>query len=221
MSNDLRLRRKAMIQELVSLGIMDQKVLEAMERVKRHRFVDEALQAQAYTNNALPIGFGQTISNPYTVALFTSLLQLEPGLKVLEVGTGSGYQAAVMAEIGAEVFTIERVKNLYLCALKRLNALRYFAISLKYGDGSLGWPKESPFERIIVTAGSPKVPAPLLENLSEAGVLLAPVYNGSGDSQRLVRIRKDKGTFFSKDLGPVNFVRLIGRHAWQVDELER
>src|SRR6056297_1317641 len=103
-----------MIQELVSLGIMDQKVLEAMERVKRHRFVDEALQAQAYTNNALPIGFGQTISNPYTVALFTSLLQLEPGLKVLEVGTGSGYQAAVMAEIGAEVFTIERVKNLYL-----------------------------------------------------------------------------------------------------------
>ncbi len=191
-----------------------------MEMVKRHRFVDEALQAQAYSNNALPIGFGQTISTPYTVALFTSLLHLRQGLRVLEVGTGSGYQAAVMAEIGAEVFSIERIKPLYLAALKRLNSLRYFRISLKYGDGTLGWEEEAPFDRIIVTAGSPKVPAPLLENLSEKGVLLAPVSNG-GDSQRLIRIRKDKGTFFSKDLGPVNFVRLIGQHAWQSDESAR
>jgi protein-L-isoaspartate(D-aspartate) O-methyltransferase len=210
-----------MVQELMSLGITDKNVLAAMAKVERHRFVDEALEAQAYSNNALPLGYGQTISTPSTVALFTSFLTLTRGLKVLELGTGSGYQAAVMVEMGAEVFSIERNKSLYLAALKRLNELRYFTISLRYGDGTLGWPEESPFDRIVVTASSPKVPTPLLGHLADNGILLVPVSQGNGKEQRLLRIRKDNGAFFSKDLGPVNFVRLIGQHAWQTNELVR
>ena len=212
---DLKVRRAAMVREqLVARGITDQAVLKAMGEVKRHEFVDEALQSQAYGDNALPIGFGQTISQPFSVARMTSALQVQPGLRVLEIGTGSGYQAAVLAQIGADVFTVERVKPLYLSALKRLTALRYFQVKVKLTDGTLGWEEEAPFDRILVTAGGPEVPRPLLAQLGENGKLIMPL-GSQKRAQRLIRIRKEEGKWFKQDLGPAQFVDLVGPHGWE------
>ncbi len=212
---DLKVRRAAMVREqLVARGITDQAVLKAMGEVKRHEFVDEALQSQAYGDNALPIGFGQTISQPFSVARMTSALQVQPGLRVLEIGTGSGYQAAVLAQIGADVFTVERVKPLYLSALKRLTALRYFQVKVKLTDGTLGWEEEAPFDRILVTAGGPEVPRPLLAQLGENGKLIMPL-GSQKRAQRLIRIRKEEGKWFKQDLGPAQFVDLVGTHGWE------
>jgi len=202
-------------EQLEAKGIEDRRVLEAMGRVKRHEFVEQALQAQAYSDNALPIGYGQTISQPYVVAHMTSALNVEPDGRVLEIGTGSGYQAAVIAEMGAEVFSVERIKPLYLEALKRLNRLRYFRVKLKLADGTLGWPEEAPFDRILITAGGPNVPTPLLRQLEDGGQLIMPVHT-SDEGQRLIRIRREGKRWFRQDLGWANFVGLVGEYGWKV-----
>lgn len=212
-SVDQKFRRRAMVREqLRAKGIEDEAVLAAMGRVKRHEFVEEALQAQAYSDNALPIGYGQTISQPFVVAKMSSLLQVEPGMRVLEIGTGSGYQAAVLAEMGAEVFSVERIKPLYHGALKRLNAMRYFGVKLRLAAGVLGWPEESPFDRILVTAGGEEFPRALLDQLGEAGVMLLPMKVESG-AQRLFRLQRKGDRIGKRDVGEAHFVPLVEEQA--------
>lgn len=219
MASDFKVLRRDMVRRLQTKGIDEPAVLEAMLAVKRHDFVDEALQTQAYSDNALPIGYGQTISRPLSVAKMTAALQVQPGLRVLEIGTGSGYQAAVLAAMGAEVYTVERIKSLYFLALDRLVRLRYFQVKIKLSDGTLGWPEEGPFERILVTAGGPDIPAPLLSQLAEDGILIIPI----GDKKReqsLTRIRRNTGKWYKQDLGSATFVDLIGTHGWTHTKLE-
>ncbi|MDO4768472.1 MAG: protein-L-isoaspartate(D-aspartate) O-methyltransferase, partial [Pseudomonadota bacterium] len=149
-----------MVRQIEARGISDHRVLAAMRRIPRHLFVDEALQAQAYGDHPVPIGFGQTLSQPYIVALMSSLLVVRPRMRILEIGAGSGYQAAVLAAMGADVFTVERIRQLYLTARNRLLEMKLFNVQVKLDDGTLGWSEEGPFDRIIVTAGGPEVPEP-------------------------------------------------------------
>lgn len=200
-------------EQIESRGITDQAVLSAMRTVPRHLFVEEALRSQAYEDHPLPIGYGQTISQPFIVALMTTVLNVRPGMKVLEIGTGSGYQAAILAEMGADVYSVERVQPLYSAALTRLNKMRYFNVHLKLDDGTMGWPAESPFQRIMVTAGGPDVPPPLLEQLDESGILIIPV-GARQRSQELIRFVKKKGKIMKANLGAVMFVDLVGAHGW-------
>ncbi|WP_459875054.1 protein-L-isoaspartate(D-aspartate) O-methyltransferase [Desulfothermus naphthae] len=214
MKLDFRIRRERMVKEqVIDKGIKDPAVIEALLKVKRHEFVDEALADRAYSAGSLPIGYGQTISQPYIVAKMTEALEVAPGMKVLEIGTGSGYQAAVLAEIGAEVYSVERIKPLYINALNRMTKLRYFNVKLKLDDGTLGWPEFAPFDRIIVTAGGPKLPSILLEQLKDPGILVIPIGNIQR-KQRLIKIIKKQGKYFKKDLGPAQFVELVGKHGW-------
>lgn len=200
-------------EQIESRGITDPAVLAAMRKVPRHLFVEEALRSQAYEDHPLPIGYGQTISQPFIVAMMTAVLNVQPGMRVLEVGTGSGYQAAILAELGTEVYSVERIKALYTSALNRLNKMRYFNVHLKLDDGTMGWPEEGPFQRIMVTAGGPDVPPPLLEQLDESGILIIPV--GSRQrSQELIRFVKKDGKIMKANLGPVMFVDLVGAHGW-------
>jgi len=211
MAGDMRHRRQAMVREqLQEQGIDDDRVLSAMGRVPRHLFVDQALQAQAYSCNALPIGYGQTISQPISVARMSQALQVKPGQRILEVGTGSGYQAAVLSEMGAEVYSVERIHALYMAALDRLTRLRYFQVSLKLDDGTLGWPEEGPYERILLTAGGPQMPSPLLRQLADPGILVMPLEEEG--RQRIVRIRREKQRWYKQDMGPARFVSLVGAY---------
>ncbi len=200
-------------EQIESRGITDLAVLSAMRKVPRHLFVEEALRSQAYEDHPLPIGYGQTISQPFIVALMTAVLNVRPGMRVLEIGTGSGYQAAVLAEMGAEVYSVERVQPLYSAALTRLNKMRYFSVHLKLDDGTMGWPEESPFQRIMVTAGGPDVPPPLLGQLDESGILIIPV-GARQRSQELIRFVKKEGKIMRANLGAVMFVDLVGAHGW-------
>jgi len=202
--------------QLIPRGIKDERVLAAMRKVPRHLFVDGALQYKAYDDMALPIGEDQTISQPYMVAIMTELLQLRGDEKVLEIGTGSGYQAAVLAELSLAVFTIERKAVLARKAEERIRALGYYNIKAKVGDGTLGWQEESPFDRIIITAGSPQLPQPLTEQLSDGGIIVAPV--GDRFSQQLVVIKKLKGALSEQLHTPCIFVPLIGEYGWGRDE---
>lgn len=188
-------------------GISDEAVLEAMGLVARHAFVPEAQASLAYADCALPIGHGATISQPYIVALMTEALRVRPGVRVLEVGTGSGYQAAVLAACGCAVFSIERVTALHERAALTLAATGFRSVTLKLGDGSRGWPEEAPFERIIVTAAAPAVPPALLEQLAEGGILLAPV--GAEGRQTVRRYCKRGGELDVEELEDVRFVPLI------------
>jgi len=208
-----RLREKMVKEQIEARGIKNPLVLQAMRKVPRHLFVDEALQVQAYNDHPLPIGYGQTISQPYIVALMSELLEPEPGLSVLEIGTGSGYQAAVLAEMGMKVYTVERIKNLYLQVSKRLRTLGYYNVKVKLDDGTLGWPENAPFERIIVTAGAPLVPEPLLEQLADPGILVIPVGENKRN-QELLKITKTEGTLKKENLGKVMFVDLVGKYGW-------
>lgn len=210
---DPRRSRQRMVQELKRSGITDAAVLQAMAVVPRHLFVEEALRVQAYEDIRLPIGYGQTISQPSTVALMTQRLEAQPGMRVLEIGTGSGYQAAVLAVMGCRVYTIERIAELYHATRNLLQQLSLRAIYMVRGDGTLGLPAAAPFERIIVTAGGPEIPQPLLQQLAEGGILLIPV----GDkprTQRLLRVQRRAGRFLTENLGPANFVDLVGSHGW-------
>ena len=209
-----RIARERMVKnQLVARGIRDPRVLEAMRRVPRHLFVDEALVDQAYQDYPLPIGYGQTISQPYIVALMSEALELEGDEKVLEVGTGSGYQAAILGELAHKVYSVERIPQLLARARKILDSLGYNNIFLKLDDGTWGWQEFAPYDAIIVTAASPQVPEPLLKQLADPGVMVIPV--GDEFSQNLVRIRKVNGQYIREDLGGVRFVKLVGDHGWR------
>jgi protein-L-isoaspartate(D-aspartate) O-methyltransferase len=196
-------------------GIRDPRVLEAMTNVPRHLFVGEALQDQAYGDFPLPIGEGQTISQPYIVAEMTQALELTKDDRVLEIGTGSGYQTAILAELAYRVYTIERIRTLFINVRKRLDELKYHNVVAKCFDGTLGWPEESPFEAIIVTAGAPKVPDAFVEQLSMGGRLIIPV--GDRFSQKLLKIVKQEDGIRQVDLGGCRFVKLVGNHGWKAE----
>jgi protein-L-isoaspartate(D-aspartate) O-methyltransferase len=211
---DYKEHRELMIEtQLIPRGIKDRNVLDAMGRVPRHLFVDSSTISNAYSDMALPIGEGQTISQPYMVAVMTELLELNNTQKVLEIGTGSGYQAAVLAELAREVFTIERIVSLAEKAKKRFQDLSYLNIRIKADDGTLGWPEEAPFDRIIITAGSPEIPAPLIEQLSEGGIIVIPV--GNLYSQQLLKYRKSGKKPIIEYHTPCVFVPLLGQYGWK------
>lgn len=199
--------------QLIPRGIKDKRVIEAMLKVPRHLFVREQDLYRAYDDMALPIGEGQTISQPYMVAKMTELLELKGDEKVLEVGTGSGYQAAVLGELAREVYSVERIESLARRAQEIIKKLGYDNVHIFTGDGSLGLQEHAPFDRIIVTAASPEVPKPLREQLSEGGILVAPV--GSRFSQQLLRLCK-RGNRFEEDYSTLCvFVPLIGAYGWE------
>lgn len=200
-------------EQLVARGISDPRVLAVMGEVPRHLFVQEALARQAYMDNPLPIGEGQTISQPYMVALMTELLRVEPGMKVLEIGTGSGYQAAVLGRLGADVYTVERIPALCEAARDRLRGMGLFNVHVKLDDGTLGWPGAAPFDRIMVTAGGPEVPQPLVDQLAEGGRLVIPV-GATRRSQSLVLVEKVGGEIRQSEICGVQFVDLVGAHGW-------
>ena len=199
--------------QLIPRGIKDKRVIDAMKKVPRHLFLDESLRQRAYDDMAIAIGEGQTISQPYMVAVMTELLELKGVEKVLEIGTGSGYQAAVLAELAKEIYTIERIPALSGQAEARFHELGYKNIHVKVGDGTSGWPEKSPFDRIIVTAGTPKLPEPLMEQLSDEGIIIAPV--GDRFSQQIIKIVKSEGTLSESFHTPCVFVPLIGAHGWK------
>jgi protein-L-isoaspartate(D-aspartate) O-methyltransferase len=194
-------------------GVRDLRVLAAMRAVPRHRFVPGHMLGAAYRDSPLPIGQGQTISQPYIVALMTAELGLTGTERVLEIGTGSGYQAAILGELAAEVITVERLPALAEEARALLAELGYDNVHVKVGDGTLGWPDEAPYDAIIVTAAAPEVPAPLQAQLVDGGRLLAPV--GPRWTQQLVRVRRVGDRFDDESLLGVAFVPLIGEHGWQ------
>jgi protein-L-isoaspartate(D-aspartate) O-methyltransferase len=181
------LPRQMLVEEIKRQGITDEKVLHAIMNVPRHKFVDEGLEPYAYENRPLPIGGGQTISQPFTVAYMSQLLDLEPGMKVLEIGTGSGYQTAVLLEMGAKVYTLERIKNLYETTKKKLKESGYQPVYTGYGNGYEGLPEYAPYDRIIVTAAAPYIPDALVEQLKPGGKMVIPV---GKNVQRMVRITK-------------------------------
>ena len=206
------LRNRMVDEQLIPRGIKDPRVLSAMRRVPRHIFVGEAALEHAYGDHAIAIGEGQTISQPYMVGVMTEALDLHGDETVLEVGTGSGYQAAVLAELVMHVYSIERIAELAVRARRLLDGLGYQNISIKVFNGTLGWKEESPFDRIIVTAGAPEVPAALVEQLAEGGRLIIPV--GDRYSQMLTRVGKKAGEIIKTELFPCVFVPLIGEHGW-------
>jgi len=201
--------------QLIARGIRDPRVLDAMRKVPRHLFMNESQWDRAYDDMALPVGKGQTISQPYIVAIMTEYLDLTGGEKVLELGTGSGYQAAILAELSREVYTIERIAALSGRAAEVIESLGYQNLHFRVGDGTLGWPEESPFDRIMITAGTPDIPGPLFEQLSEGGIIVAPV--GDRFSQQLVRAKKQMGQISRQYSIPCVFVPLVGKHAWSTE----
>lgn len=203
-----RARQQMVERQLQARGIAEPNVLRAMARVPRHRFVAPALESQAYSDRALPIEEAQTISQPYIVALMTELLELKGGEKVLEVGTGSGYQAAVLAEIVKDVYTIEILSGLAASAATRLRQLGYTGVRVRVGDGYLGWPEEAPFDAIVVTAGATHIPQPLIAQLVEGGRLVIPV-GPSSERQELILGRKTGGRFVTRVVASVRFVPLV------------
>ncbi|MBW2035960.1 MAG: protein-L-isoaspartate(D-aspartate) O-methyltransferase [Deltaproteobacteria bacterium] len=210
-----RLRERMVSTQIEARGINDQRVLAAMRKVPRHLFVSEAFQDQAYGDFPLPIGEGQTISQPYIVAEMTQALELTKDDRVLEIGTGCGYQAAILAELAYRVYTIERIRSLFITARKTLDRLHYHNVVARCSDGTLGWPEESPFDAIIVTAGAPEVPRALVDQLRTGGRLVIPV--GGHFSQTLLKIIRQKDGLREINLGGCRFVKLIGKQGWQED----
>ena len=207
------INRERMIEEqLIARGINDQNVLDAMRLVPRHLFVEDAMQAHAYGDFPLPIGNGQTISQPYIVALMTLTLQLTGSSKVLEIGTGSGYHAAILSRLCQKVFTVERIDGLVGRARKVFDRLHYHNIVSRIDDGTVGWPAEAPFDAILVTAGGPRIPEPLLAQLADPGRLVMPV--GGQDVQELQLVEKRDGSITIQNIEQVRFVDLIGAHGW-------
>jgi protein-L-isoaspartate(D-aspartate) O-methyltransferase len=202
-----------MVERLARSGIRDGRVLAALERVPRHRLVPDPLRDQAYLDHALPIGAGQTISAPSTVARMTEALALTGRELVLEIGTGSAYQAAVLGRLAERVISIERLPRLAANARRALDLLGVSNVVVHLGDGSLGRPADAPYDAIVLTAGAPEVPQPLIAQLAPGGRLVAPV--GPRGAQRLVRVRRDAGgRLHAEALGPCRFVDLVGRHGW-------
>ena len=214
-SNFEKARARMVEEQLIPRSIHDQKTLEAMRKVPRHLFVEDALKNQAYGDYPLPIGRGQTISQPYIVALMTQALGLKGHEHVLEIGTGSGYQAAILSQICEKVYTVERIDTLLVQARKVFDSLHYLNILTKLDDGTNGWPEYSPYDVIIVTAGGPKIPLPLLEQLADPGILVIPV--GDRGVQDLRLVTKKEGEIKEKTIELVRFVNLIGDHGWKKD----
>jgi protein-L-isoaspartate(D-aspartate) O-methyltransferase len=205
-------RLKMVKNQLAARGIRDQRVLEAMSEIPRHEFVPPALEHEAYDDNPLPIGEGQTISQPYIVALMTQMMGLEGGEKVLEIGSGSGYQCAILCKMAARVYTVERSPSLVRRAERILTDLGFENFLMKEGDGSEGWMEYAPFDAIMVTAGSPKIPETLIEQLTDRGRMVIPV--GNRYSQVLKRITKVGDTLKEEEGAGCRFVDLIGAHGW-------
>jgi len=199
--------------QVVDRGIDDAHVVEAMRRVPRDKFFKAGATELAYADQAAPIGHGQTISQPYIVALMTHRLELRPGLRVLEIGTGSGYQTAILARLAQEVWTVERVKPLLDEAFERLLDLGVRNVHFKYGDGTLGWPEAAPFDRILIAAGAPQLPRKLLlTNLKEGGKAVLPI--GPQEEQMLTEVTRVGNELISKDVCACRFVKLIGEAGW-------
>lgn len=206
-------RSRMMEEQIAGRGVKDERVLQAIRKVPRHEFLPEALRGVAYGDHALPIGEGQTISQPYMVALMTELLELNGTERVLEIGTGSGYQAAVLAELCSKVYTVERIKALSMHARAILDRLGYRNVAIKTFDGTYGWKEMAPFDAIVVTAGSPDIPESLVAQLREGGRMVIPV--GERFSQQLIKVVKTaEGAVIEKSI-PCVFVPLIGAHGWK------
>jgi protein-L-isoaspartate(D-aspartate) O-methyltransferase len=213
--NDYAVLRERMVRDLVAArGVRDQRVLGAMRKVPRHLFVRDHLRSQAYGDHALPIGSSQTISQPYIVARMTELLELAAHHSVLEIGTGSGYQTALLALLARRVYSLERIAELAQQAIPRMRQMGLENVKIQVFDGTVGWSEWAPYDRILVAAGSPKVPEPLLEQLAPGGSLLIP--EGPRQAQRLVLYRKSsRGELRRKEGEEVVFVPLVGRHGWK------
>ena len=212
----IKQRMKMVDAQIRARGIRDPRVLKALEKVPRHLFVNEALRDQAYNDNPLPIDGGQTISQPYIVALMTEALELKGSEKVLEIGTGSGYQAAILAELVDHVFSIDRIASLAGNARRLLESLNYYNIAIRVGDGTLGWKDEAPFDAVMVTAGAPDIPKTLVEQIAVGGRLVVPV--GGRHSQvliKLTRLSESAHDVKKEDLGGCRFVDLIGEYGWE------
>lgn len=206
-------RARMVLEQLRSRDIYDERTLAAMGEVPRHLFVDDALRGKAYGDHPLPIGSGQTISQPYIVALMTQALELQGTETVLEVGTGSGYQAAILSRLCQKVYTVERINSLLASARRVFDKLKYFNIRSKLDDGTLGWPEFSPFNAIMVTAGGPVIPEPLIAQLTDPGRLIIPV--GDLNIQELQLLTKKNGQIDVVNLTSVRFVDLVGAHGWK------
>ncbi|MGB0525895.1 MAG: protein-L-isoaspartate(D-aspartate) O-methyltransferase [Flammeovirgaceae bacterium] len=205
--------RMRLVESLKQKGIQDEGVLAAIAKIPRHFFIDDAFLEHAYEDKPFSIGQGQTISQPYTVAVQSSLLAIQPKDKVLEIGTGSGYQSCVLLELGAELYSIEYNQKLHQDAVFLLKRMGYQG-NFKLGDGSLGWPEHAPFDRILVTAGAPTVPSTLLEQLAIGGCLVIPV--GDATTQKMLRITKQADQHFEQEaFGNYSFVPLLGKKGWQ------
>lgn len=215
MMNQYQSKRQLMVEsQIIRRGIKDRRVINAMTKVPRHLFVDEALWPEAYDDHPLPIGEKQTISQPYIVALMSELLQLTGNEKVLEIGTGSGYQCAVLAELADQVFTVERLPSIAKRARKIFDQLKYSNIIVHIGDGTLGWKEHSPYDGIIVTAAAPRPPATLLDQLALGGRLVIPI--GDEFTQDLVVFtREEKSNYIEENYGGCRFVKLIGEQGWR------
>lgn len=213
MKNFERLRNLMVDTQLIPRGIKDKRVLDTMRKIPRHLFIPEAYWENAYEDMALSIGEGQTISQPYMVAIMTELLELSGSEKVLEIGTGSGYQAAILSVLAREVYTIERLESLGFKAKDKLREMGFENVYVIIGDGTKGLPEKAPFNRIIITAATPKIPDCLVDQLEEDGIIIAPV--GHRFSQILIKGRKSKGILKEEYHTPCIFVPLIGEYGWQ------
>jgi protein-L-isoaspartate(D-aspartate) O-methyltransferase len=209
-------RRRMVEEQIRSRGIRNERVLAVMEKVPRHLFVPENLRPAAYEDRPLPIGEGQTISQPYIVALMTDLLDPRAGDRILEIGAGSGYQAAILAGLASEVITIERIPSVAAQARRNLSAAGSRPVEVVLGDGTLGYPPKAPYQGILVTAGAPEVPPPLVGQLADGGRLVAPI--GPHGVQDLVRVVREGGKIRRESHGGVVFVPLIGEYGWREDE---
>ncbi|BEH10495.1 MULTISPECIES: protein-L-isoaspartate(D-aspartate) O-methyltransferase [Geobacter] len=215
---NFEIARKRMVEsQIIARGVSDRRVIEAMMKVPRHVFVEEAMAAQAYSDTPLPIGEKQTISQPYMVALMTELLELKGKEKVLEIGTGSGYQAAILAVMADRVYTVERIRSLALRARKALDSLGLLNVNIKMSDGTVGWEEEAPFDAIIVTAGAPDIPQQYIDQLKPGGRLVIPV--GTQFEQVLVRVvKQEDGSVEREDITGCRFVKLVGKFGWSSDD---
>ena len=213
--SDYNLQRERMVRDLIAArGVKDERVLQAMRKIPRHLFVRDHLRAQAYGDHALPIGANQTISQPYIVARMTELLEVGPEHSVLEVGSGSGYQTAILALLARRVYALERIPELAQQAIPRIRQLGFDNVKIQVFDGTVGWSEWAPYDRILVAAGAPKVPEPLLGQLAPGGTLLIP--EGQLSAQRLVVYKKSaRGELRRKEGEGVAFVPLLGRHGWK------
>ncbi len=214
MLHDFRIAREKMVKDqLVARGIKNERVLQVMGKIPRHLFIEEALAGEAYNDHPVPIGEKQTISQPYIVALMTEALELNRDENTLEIGTGSGYQTAILAELSSRVYTIERIEFPLMNARKILAKLGYSNILFKIFDGTTGWREYAPFDTIMVTAGAPDLPKPLIDQLADNGRMVIPI--GDRYSQELIKIMRKGKSLKQKNLGGCRFVNLIGIHGWQ------